>query len=310
MHKALKWVPLLGLCLALTMTGCASARSEPTDNPPTTPGRTEALQPGASTHTMNVGGHERSFITYRPAARPPTAGYPVVVVLHGGLGSARQAERSYGWDVQAEKQGFIVVYPDGLGHTWNAGGGCCGVPAQKNIDDVAFITSVLEQTATLVDVDPARRYATGMSNGAMLSFRLACETSLFSAIAPVAGTQLVPCTQAPPTSLLEIHGAADTKVRPDGKPGNGPGHIDGPPLKTVMDQWRTRDHCAASRTTTSGKVTTTTATCPKDRDVESIMIAGAGHQWPGSTSPGYPGADQPSPALNATDTIGKFFARH
>jgi polyhydroxybutyrate depolymerase len=76
---------------------------------------------------MDVGGVRRTFIVYRPASLPAAAS--LVVMLHGGFGSARQAQKSYGWDAEADRGQFVVAYPDGLGRAWNTGGGCCGVPA-------------------------------------------------------------------------------------------------------------------------------------------------------------------------------------
>ncbi len=149
-----------------------------------------------------------------------------------------------------------------------------------------------------------------MSNGAIMAYRLACESDVFAAIAPVAGNQLVGCADAEPLSVLHIHGADDTHVRLDGSRGSGVAHISGPPVADVVDAWRVRDDCGAFDTSTRGLVTTSVATCPQGRVVELVVIAGAGHQWPGSAKKGYPGADPPSQALSATATIWEFFAAH
>lgn len=264
---------------------------------------------GDSTIHVAVSGLDRSFRVHRPAAAPASAGYPVVMMLHGGLGSAAQAESSYGWDVLADQAGFVVVYPEGIDRTWNAGT-CCGAAQRDNIDDAAFLATVIENLSIAVSIDPKRRYLTGMSNGAMMSYRMACQSTLFAAIAPVAGTQLVDCRQGAPTSVLHIHGAEDDTVRVDGRRGGGRVAVTGPPIAEVIDGWRRRDGCPAPTSTVTGLVTTNAAHCPQGREVTSIMVAGAGHQWPGSTGRGYPGADVPSPALDATATIWAFFNRH
>jgi len=202
-----------------------------------------------------------------------------------------------------------VVYPDGLDRTWNAGS-CCGVAARSGVDDVAFVTAVVADVVGMIRVDPRRVYVTGMSNGAMMAYRLACETSLFAAVAPVAGDQMIECRHPSPTSLLHIHGTADTRVPVDGSPGSGIGKVDGPPVEQVVDGWREADGCGAFARTSADGVTTTTASCPKGRAVELVTVDGAGHQWPGSEVSTYPGADPPSDAFSATDLIWAFFSAH
>lgn len=260
---------------------------------------------GPSERTIDVDGLERTFRLYRPAGLDGPA--PLVVMMHGGFGSAAQAERSYGWDAMADSGRFIVAYPDGLGRAWNAGGDCCGRPAREDTDDVGFISEVVGSLVGSGDVDPQRVYATGMSNGAIMSYRLACETDLFAAVAPVAGTQLVDCANPSPTSVLHIHGLADDRVRLDGGQGAGVARIDGPPVPEVIAGWRRVDRCAAPKQSDSGPLHTSTASCADGRTVELITIGGAGHQWPGS-EPIREEADPPSAVLEATRTIWEFFA--
>ena len=85
------------------------------------------LPVGSSTHALTVGGRKRTYIVYRPADLPASA--PLVVMLHGGYGSADQAEKTYGWNDEADREHFLVAYPDGLNRAWNTGGGCCGQSA-------------------------------------------------------------------------------------------------------------------------------------------------------------------------------------
>ena len=231
-------------------------------------------------------------------------------MLHGGFGTGAQAEAAYGWDEQADAAGFLVAYPDGVDRAWNAGGGCCGAPARDDVDDVGFIKAVVARIGELAPVDAKRIYVTGMSNGAILAYRLACETDVFAALAPVAGTQLVDCAQAAPASLLHIHGSADARVRMDGTRGEGVARIAGPPVEDVVAAWRTRNSCGATRASTRGDLTTSAAECAEGRSVELLVVAGAGHQWPGAVAKGFPGADQPSDALSATATIWTFFREH
>ena len=295
---------LVSLCLVLVsaLAGCRSAASPVPASAPV----------GKSAQSLQVGGVTRTFHLYRPQKLPAQA--PLVVMLHGGFGSGTQAEQSYGWDQEADRDGFAVVYPDGLNRAWNTGGGCCGTPAKQNTDDVGFIKAAVAAVQGEVPIDPARIYATGISNGGIMAYRLACDTDLFAAIGPDSATLLGTCPTPKPVSVLHIHGTADTRIPYNGGEGEGSAHIDGPAVQTVVATWRTVDGCGQPSVSTAGKVTTSTASCPGGRTVELISIAGAGHQWPG----GAPrpvretllGTDPPSTAVNATDVFWQFFVAH
>ncbi|MCV7402105.1 polyhydroxybutyrate depolymerase [Mycobacterium fragae] len=248
---------------------------------------------GTSVHTINVGGLERTYRLYKPKGLPPSA--PLVVMLHGGFGSGQQAEKAYGWDDLADASKFVVAYPDGLNRAWNVdGGGCCGRPAKEGVDDVAFITAVVGDIGRNIGVDPSREYATGISNGGIMSYTLACRTDVFAAIGPDAATQLDRCKSPHPTSIMHIHGTADRLVRYEGGRGEGWAHIDGPPVPKVNAFWRNVDHCGAPAISTSGSVTTSIAGCPDNRSVELVTVDGGGHQWP----------------RFATEKLSEFFADH
>lgn len=274
------------------LTGCGARDSRP--DPVT----------GTATRTLEVDGVERSYRVYVPARLPDEPG--LVVMIHGGFGSGRQAERAYGWNDAAEAGGFVVAYPDGVSRTWNAGD-CCGPAARDEVDDVAFLETLVTELQDEFAVTPARTFATGMSNGAMMAYRMACETDLFAAIAPVAGTIVTACDDPPPTSVLHVHGQGDAMVRMDGELGEGPGRVDGMPVPDAIDVWRIAGDCSAAVATSDGPVTTSTSTCVDDRTVVLVTVAGAGHQWPGSVAR-EGAADQPSDALDATALIAEFFA--
>jgi polyhydroxybutyrate depolymerase len=234
-------------------------------------------------------------------------------MIHGGGGNAAAAERTYGWDAEANSGHFIVAYPDGIDHSWSVGGGCCGTPARNNVNDVGFITQLVSTVSHELPIDPKRVYATGISEGGMLAYRLACQSTIFAAIGPDSATLLGSCPAPPPISVIHIHGTADQRIPYDGGPGAGVNHIDGPSVPALNAMWRSVDKCAAPRITTDGVVTTSVATCPQGRSDELITVAGAGHQWPGAVcgsrcSLGL--TDRPSTAVNATQTIWRFFAGH
>jgi polyhydroxybutyrate depolymerase len=272
----------------------------------------QAIPVGSSGQTIDVGGVSRTFIVYRPASLPAAA--PLVVMLHGGYGSGRQAEKSYGWDAEAVRGHFVVAYPNGLNRAWNTGGGCCGVPGRTNVNDIGFITAMVSAIEHELPVDPSRVYATGISNGGIMAYTLACHTTIFAAIGPDSATELGGCPAPAPVSVIHIHGTADKNIPYNGGEGDSTAHIDGPAVPALNATWRAIDHCAPPVIRTSGVVTTSTASCPAGRAVELITIAGAGHQWPGARpnllAQKLLGTDPPSTALNATQVIWEFFAAH
>jgi polyhydroxybutyrate depolymerase len=266
---------------------------------------------GTTEHTLTVAGAARTYRLHRPAALDGAV--PLVVMLHGGFGSARQAAEAYGWDAAADAEGFAVAYPDGVSRAWNAGAACCGEPGRDGVDDVAFVSAVVDDVAARLVIDRDRVYATGISNGGMMSYRLACDTDVFAAVAPVAATMLGDCPAPRPVSVLHVHGSADESVRLDGSAGTGAARIDGPPVAAVIAHWREAGGCAAPVTGRAGGVTTERSGCPAGREVTLVTVAGAGHQWPGSEPTRAQralGADEPSTALDATAEIWRFFAAH
>lgn len=169
--------------------------------------RASGFDEGTSVHTISVGGLDRTYHLHKPAGLPASA--PLVIMLHGGFGNGAQAEKAYGWS------------------------GCCGRSGRDGVDDVAFITAVVGDISRNVGVDPARVYATGISNGGIMSYTLACNTSLCAAIGPDSATQLTACRTPHPTSVMHIHGTADRLIRYDGGRGAGVAHIDGLPVPEV-----------------------------------------------------------------------------
>ena len=176
-------------------------------------------------------------------------------------------------------------------------------PGGEGLDDVGFITAVAGDIGESVGIDTARVYATGISNGGMMAYALACNTSTFAAIGPDSATQLDPCTAPHPTSVMHIHGTADRLIRYDGEPGDGVARIDGLPLPDLNAFWRNVDRRSTPTVTSEGRRVS------GGRSVTLITIEGGGHQWPGS-APVREGADPPSQALNATHTLWQFFAAH
>lgn len=258
---------LAALFGAVLLVACCSPWSEPPSG----------FVNGTSLHHINVGGLDRSYRLYKPAAVSHSS--PLVVVMHGYSGSARQVERDYKWDSLADSGEFVVAYPDGLDRSWNVDGeNCCGRSGRNGVDDVGFISAAVVDIAKNLGIDPAKVYATGMSNGGIMSFTLACTTDIFAAIGPVAGTQLSPCRSPHPTSLMHIHGTTDRLVPYNG--GQGFSVINGPSVREVNAFWRNVDQCGAPTATSNGPVTTATAACSGNRGVVLVTVDGGGHEWP------------------------------
>jgi polyhydroxybutyrate depolymerase len=137
--------------------------------------------------------------------------------LHQLHGSAAAFERRTGLDAGAEQRGVVVVYPDGLGHSWNAGT-CCQPAAGKSVDDVGFLAAVVADVSHRVHIDSRRIAVTGFSNGAMMSYRMICERAdLVHVAVAVAGDLVIPnCVPSRPVSLLHVHGSRDRIVAIDG----------------------------------------------------------------------------------------------
>jgi len=174
----------------------------------------------------------RDFPVHVPNTLPAKNG-ALVIVLHGGMGQGTQIERTLGLDSVADKDGFMVAYlngtpagehlPDTM-KTWNAGGGCCGLSARSGVDDVAYITGAVQYLSGKYNIDPARIFVMGHSNGAMMSQRLMCETNLFAAAVPVSGilnTDDAACPAALGKRILAIHGSDDKNVPIAGGYGEG-----------------------------------------------------------------------------------------
>lgn len=279
---------------------------------------------GAGLHTLVYRGIERHYIVRAPAGVTRTgAKLPVVLVLHGGGGNAENAEKMTGFTRLVERERIIVVYPEGTNgrarlrlETWNAGH-CCGYAMRENVDDVGFIDALLDALGTRYPVDQNRLYATGMSNGAMMSHRLGRELQHpLAAIAPVVGAVFGderPATR--PVSALMINGLLDKSVPPQGGTtgGRSENAWDGTPMLPQPAQasyWAKVNDCASEpRKETRGVVVHWRYDCPAGRAVEWYQLGDLGHAWPGGERGSRMG-DAPSASMDATAVIWDFFKAH
>ena len=284
-----------------------------------------ALATGASAATIErtlvVANQERSYEIDVPAGAAPTPGWPVVLVFHGGGGSAAGARTQSKMSVLGAAERFVAVYPQGSGgvagklKTWN-GGTCCGWAMSHHVDETAFVAALLDDLASAVPVDAKRVYATGISNGGMMAYLVACTLAgRVAAIAPVAGEMTMSaneCRPARPVAVLAIHGTADRNLPFDGGPGARALAVhDVRSVAAAIDFWRRNNRCAdAPATEHSGVVARTRYSgCSDGSEVELIAIDGGGHSWPGGERMAR-FLDPPSTAIDASAEIWRFFARH
>jgi polyhydroxybutyrate depolymerase len=236
-----------------------------------------------------VNGVIRTYRLHTPTAFDPARPVPVVIVLHGATGNAGRVELRYHWDVLSDRDGFFVVYPQGVLDQWNA------VLDSRAEDDLSFFSALVDRLVGTLPVDGARVYVAGMSNGAAMAYRLGCVLSdRVAAIAPVEGAT-PGCEPSQPVSMVVVHGLADQQVSFAG-------------AQRSLAAWREYDGCPAdAQVDERGAVTHSVwAPCAAGTAVELYAVDGGGHEWPGS-SPPLPGHDPPSPDLDATRVIWDFF---
>lgn len=313
-------------------TAATSSAAPVTVNYVLVPDTTVTVRPGVDPNgssteaTLNVDGVERSYRLYVPSTLPDGENVALLVALHGGGGSGAQFEQTSEFDHLAEANGFIVAYPDGTaigttnGHVWNAGN-CCGRSQQNrdNVDDVGFIAALLSELERSQPVDPTRVFFTGHSNGAMMSFRLACELSTeIAAIAVQSGPLGVDaCDLDHPMSVLEIHGTDDSNVPIDGGLGSGVSNTDFASPQASVQRLADLAGCRGPEDSVAPDNATVTyrvwSGCSDDVRVQMTIVEGAHHAWMGHDPPPRERAPDQSAADENFDSslaVWAFLANH
>lgn len=297
-------------------------RQERHSPPPTQATRTTIDGPGDYTYSLEHDGLTRKYRVHVPPGYSPAKPAPMVLAFHGGGGNMdyQADDRYYGLVAKSDSTGYIVVFPNGYSPlksgklaTWNAGN-CCGGARDRNIDDVGFVRDMIKNLRRQLNIDPARIYATGMSNGALMSYRLACEMSdTIKAIAAVAGSDgTASCHPSAPVSILAIHAKDDDHVLFNGGAGsNSKAIADFVSVPETIARWVDRDGCATTPKRVlevAGAYCDAYAPCRGDAEVRLCVTESGGHSWPGGRKvrTGEPG----SKAISATDMMWEFFQRH
>lgn len=290
--------------IALLICGAAWRRGKARPAPAVS----ASIRTGTLPAALDFGGRVRTYLLHVPSGYDGKTPLPLVVVLHGATQSADSAEKMSGMSGKADLEHFIAVYPSGTGGvvTWNAGT-CCGYAIQNNVDDIGFFRALLEKLESDYAVDRKRIYFTGMSNGAMMSYRVACEMSdQVAAIAPVEGALNVDCHPAAPVSVLIFHGTADRLVPFNG--GRTPFQIGDKrsdnSVANAVEFWVKRDACSSvpQHEETAEAHSDKYSGCQDGTRVALYAIQGGRHMWPGLAISGN--------HVPATDLIWDFFAAH
>lgn len=257
-------------------------------------------------------GQNRSYLLHLPNGYVESTSYPLIIALHGGTGTAKNIEEQSGLAVFSDEKGFILCSPNGYKRTWNVGR-CCGKARQDEIDDVGFINKLLDELEANYNINPSQIYATGMSNGAMMSYRLACELShRIAAIAPVAGGMAaLNCVAQNPVSVIHFHSYEDSNVPWNGGIGDGLSDHYNPPLDSIAEAWAVLNECSTDSTFTTGDGVDVWnwSNCADSSEIVFYLTKDGGHSWSMGIAPRRR-ADQPSEVINANELMWDFFKTH
>lgn len=283
-------------------------------------------KPGDYTFAISHDGLTRMYKVHVPPGYDGSRPAPLLFAFHGGGGDMEYMAREevYGLVSKSDKEGFIVVFPNGYSKfksgmlaTWNAGT-CCGDARDRKIDDTGFVRNMVSHITRQMNIDRGKIFATGMSNGGLMSYRLACEMpDVFRAIAPVAGTDnTLACHPSRPVSVLHIHAMDDDHVLFNG--GAGPNAFKDMSKVTQfrsvpesIARWIKFNNCnpvARRVLETEGAYCDLYEPCEQGAQVKLCVTETGGHSWPGGSKPGGVKKKGPtSKAISANDEMWEFF---
>lgn len=285
-------------------------------------------------YSLNWGGIERRYKVHIPKNYNRLSASPVVIYLHGGGGSMDGAYNDK-IDTYSDSYDFILLVPEGTGPrlprkilgSWNSGEwyvdgkqqGCCGYAYENNVDDIGFITAMLNKTVADYAIDESRIYATGISNGAMMSYALACNLSeriaaIASVASPATPDECVPRRSVP---IMHIHGTADPCVPYNGGLGEACISSEKRVMQSaqhMVDEWvkinESDTSYMTSYTNNGASCVTYDGRTRRGADVEFCTIAGMGHAYPSGNQ--YMPIDKIGPVSYdlSFDQIWQFFKKH
>jgi polyhydroxybutyrate depolymerase len=305
------------LLLSLNLVACGGGGGSGESSDPPTPAAAQDLSA-----SLESGGRTRTYLARVPAKSDSLDARPLVIVLHGGNGSGASIRTVTGFDAVADANGFVVAYPDGYSNSWNDGRGTTDAE-EAGVDDVAFVSALIDDVAARTPIDLRRVYVTGISNGGMMSIRLACQLSnRIAAAAPVAANMpdllTANCAPARAVPMMFVHGDLDPLLPRAGGVvpfGDGSSVLS---TDASVAFWNDRNGCSstpASTTTIDPAVDGTSiayvryAPCTGQAENRFYDVVGGGHTWPGGvqylpvSSIGRTSAD-----INAGQEMWQFFS--
>lgn len=301
-HFSKKYIFAPFIVTIILLSGCAGTK------PPSPPSYV-TLGPGDYHFSMKHDGMTRIYKVHVPPGYDKNKPLPVVLIFHGGAGNAMRSVSFFNLNPKADKEGFIAVYPEGTGKrikgevfgSWNAGA-CCAPAKDERIDDVGFISALLDKFERDLNVDTKRIFATGHSNGALMSYRLACELSDRIAAIAVAGAQdaFNDCRPKRPVPVIHFHGTEDKCAPYNGGVCGGciakllnklgipadisKGQWQCRSAPDYIGEWRIIDGCSPVSKMTYHRGTATCISydqCNDKAEVTLCTLEGMGHTWPG-----------------------------
>lgn len=315
MNKTFFCTAILSLII---FSGCTrgAISSESTNLPETTKTQQEYLPAGKQEYSLQSNGQKRKYllhVSYFQRNKPDTTS--LIIVLHGGLSTAKATQSSLGFNKYSNKYGFLVAYPDGIDKHWNDGRG-----TTTDANDVQFILDMIKDIKQKTSIEKV--FVTGISNGAMMTYRLLCEApEVFSGAAPVIGNIAKPimgsCDRKYAVPTLVINGETDPIVPFDGGEcckvsGKGLGGIL-VSMQESLDILQKKNICTSKETTTlpiqeedGTTVEKTIYTC--ETPLVSYLIKEGGHTWP-PFRPLVKAQGKSSQNMDATKTIVEFFLK-
>ena len=295
------------------------------------------LSAGNHTLFLEHDGRSRSYIVHLPPQVDSGQKLPLVLNFHGGGGHAANQQKYAMMDNTADDKGFVVIYPNGTGRfknrllTWNTGK-CCGYAMNEKVNDVGFVIALLDDISQKTNIDRKRVYATGLSNGAMMSYRLAVEASdHIAAIAPVAGAMMVvEFTPKRPLPVMHIHSVDDPRALYGG--GLAPpfpftnNRVNHTSVESTIEQWVVFNQCSPNPNVsetikgrkgsedeghTATKYTYAPVRAEEGAAVILWKLSGAGHVWPGGKRKYFVRLLGPGTSIiNANEEMWRFFSKY
>lgn len=200
------------LAVLTLVTGCGGTTLKPSVASPATaqPDLSGVLGDRSISVQADVG--LRTVLVHHPDSVGARA--PLVVVLHGEGSSAEQARTELGWNAVADREGFVVAYPEGANHTWNAGPTCC-FPNNSGVNDVGFLNEALSALTKQDLIDRSRVFAVGFSAGGSMAYAWECaHPGLLAGVGPVEAKLLIKCPVVAPVTVAAVYGRSDRAVPP------------------------------------------------------------------------------------------------